>query len=1042
MCMMQYRTLSKAKDRRPEELEKFLTHVFCIQSNSCKGNLSDKNLGTSQQAKEQGGILSSREENQHSSLLIQHSATATITLEDHKRLQEEKEKAEKKLEHLEYVVGGAHRTITWQTKDIAELTKAKQKLELSQTKAHANNQELQQENRHVKESLSGVRNSTLYRRNTKLKATHQENLLQKEILAQELNNTKEKVLSLKAQKVNLQKNSSKLRQTIQLLQSQLAGMTELANQDIPCQEVTTRLPEHNQFTDDVRKTMIQLQGEANVPASKCRQVVDIVARNIFHETFEEADLPCIQSIINMADEGHVISKLQAAEAILNEKDSTLHTDGTSRDHNKIVGQQLTLPSGVTLSLGFVPVDSETSSNLLDLTLDMLQELSCIYCWQHDEEEKEKIFKDMLTRLSSVMSDRAAVMKKFNELLLEYKMNQLGQEHPESLDIHFLYCNAHYLLGLSRACETAFKEVERDLSAVGLGRDGLAKFSGFKSSAENASSRLIRLTCDVLGPRGDEKNGCRLEWQGFCDLEGKKSKMTSYRANRFNCYFEGAAAIVHHKQDIINFFNKGGVSHSNLKLESVEADLHDQRLVALLAALGVLYFRVTGPYWQLLHSDLPYTEFYKYVQKMYACFTLWEANASVMLDGDFEGIFDEHEISKDNVFDSVFETANDISVKDIVITSLQIMMKHIKVVTENQLADFLIGGKFGSDLPEAITSVLKHCPLTNLLGENAFGDLDFDLSKRRHCSLHHRTTTHMLKRNRTSQHIDELTPEESAKVMKMARKKAKILRKKHRQQEKLVRIKMQERVLENQRQKELKALRTAEVKKKIISNVFKNGGPCLTARDVSRLVKRCKNCSQTLLALKAEIRYQKVVLGVGKALRLTGRKDALITSLSQHLGGVECREESGSDGHCVGADADDQGLMSRRKRQMSSESSDSSSSDVESPDETDQENDTDESFSFQNQGQWISVFYDDSLYVGQVLEVEDKDHATIKFLERTKGRCDFFRWPACEDIAEVQSEFVFNWDFEVNAHSSDGRVWRVPEIRKLEKAYDRIKVQNK
>ena len=132
----------------------------------------------------------------------------------------------------------------------------------------------------------------------------------------------------------------------------------------------------------------------------------------------------------------------------------------------------------------------------------------------------------------------------------------------------------------------------------------SKFRLYRSS-EAASSRLIRTASDVLGPRGDEKSGCCAEWQAFCEEEGMKSHMTSYRGNRFNSFFEGAVAIVHHEEHIKTFFCQGFLSHTNLKLQSVEADINDPRLVALLCAVGLLYLRVTGPYWNLLNSNVPY-----------------------------------------------------------------------------------------------------------------------------------------------------------------------------------------------------------------------------------------------------------------------------------------------------------------------------------------------------------------------------------------------------------------------------------------------------
>ena len=80
-------------------------------------------------------------------------------------------------------------------------------------------------------------------------------------------------------------------------------------------------------------------------------------------------------------------------------------------------------------------------------------------------------------------------------------------------------------------------------------------------------------------------------------------------------------------------------------------------------------------------------------------------------------------------------------------------------------------------------------------------------------------------------------------------------------------------------------------------------------------------------------------------------------------------------------------------------------------------------------------------MGQVLTIQNGQTVDVKFLEKTGvggGRYIFFRWPACEDIAEVEANFVFCWDFEVNIYSSDGRLWSVPEVKMLEKAYQRIK----
>ena len=116
-------------------------------------------------------------------------------------------------------------------------------------------------------------------------------------------------------------------------------------------------------------------------------------------------LPCVQTFINMADEGHVISKLQVAKTTLHADNATLHTYGTSRDHNKLVGQQISLPSRCSLSLGFVQVESHNASTLLDITTGVLDELSAVYCWKDEDKEKDAVFSELLKSISSLMSDR-------------------------------------------------------------------------------------------------------------------------------------------------------------------------------------------------------------------------------------------------------------------------------------------------------------------------------------------------------------------------------------------------------------------------------------------------------------------------------------------------------------------------------------------------------------------------------------------------------------------------------------------------------------
>ncbi|KAK3771584.1 hypothetical protein RRG08_041513 [Elysia crispata] len=93
------------------------------------------------------------------------------------------------------------------------------------------------------------------------------------------------------------------------------------------------------------------------------------------------------------------------------------------------------------------------------------------------------------------------MKCFDRIFADFIRTELGRD----VHVHFLHCNAYFLLGMSIACEKAISKVEKELESERqqkLGRDQNAKFDGFSEGSESCVSRVIRTACDMLGPRGD------------------------------------------------------------------------------------------------------------------------------------------------------------------------------------------------------------------------------------------------------------------------------------------------------------------------------------------------------------------------------------------------------------------------------------------------------------------------------------------------------------------------------------------------------------
>ena len=81
-------------------------------------------------------------------------------------------------------------------------------------------------------------------------------------------------------------------------------------------------------------------------------------------------------------------------------------------------------------------------------------------------------------------------------------------------------------------------------------------------------------------------------------------------NRFNNFFKGAASAFYHRLDIVQFLS-GYRENVNMKLESVQLDASSHELQALVRASGIIFYKITGPFWALLHSEIEYVDQYIY-----------------------------------------------------------------------------------------------------------------------------------------------------------------------------------------------------------------------------------------------------------------------------------------------------------------------------------------------------------------------------------------------------------------------------------------------
>ena len=345
--------------------------------------------------------------------------------------------------------------------------------------------------RETKRLCVELKHSNLYRRHVRLQTKYQEAVNHSRIV----HNLSAELKDEKNKKRRYQKYASKVetkrKRIMHDLQSANDTILTLLNERNNAQTVIPETrTESGFFKDFVVKCVYELIGECRVPATRCREIIQTVSKHFFGVIFFSESLPGKTTSLRFADQSHSLSRIQVAEA-LSQKRYDMHTDGTSKKTKKFVGFQVTLENQQTLCLGFDPVANETAQTVLDIALSKLDEFAMLTSTEDTEAEKKK----MLQNLVGLMTDRANTMKCVGKLLKQHITATLQQE----VQIEFLHCNAHFLLGISTGAEKALVRVAKENGLEGrLGRDNIPAFHGFTArSSESAVCRHVQLKCIIL-----------------------------------------------------------------------------------------------------------------------------------------------------------------------------------------------------------------------------------------------------------------------------------------------------------------------------------------------------------------------------------------------------------------------------------------------------------------------------------------------------------------------------------------------------------------
>ncbi|XP_072531469.1 solute carrier family 52, riboflavin transporter, member 2 isoform X1 [Salminus brasiliensis] len=519
------------------------------------------------------------------------------------------------------------------------------------------------------------------------------------------------------------------------------------------------------------------------------------------------------------------------------------------------------------------IDTGDCATLLDTAFLSLQKLTEMYGGKNDS--AKKVSMDLLKNQFSLMLTEDAGMKCLNEKVKAHTLAEATAQAPHCVVplLTFLQCNTHFFFDFVDAVEKQIMSFEREIvSNTGdkLGRDNNPGFQSFVNFDESAVTRYISMACEILCPREETANSYRRHWLAFCIERNNPSTLPVNQSNRFVNYFEAAAGLVHHHKDVALFVSdlQQLNDDSNIVLDSVSEDASDEAIQTLVCVVAVVYCKVLGPFWQLLKSDAQYMHFSKYVYCLYKKLLEWSEDAAVLLqpeaeanvflqvpmqEKNFSGVFRFCQANADNQFGTLMKVC------------LQRLMKVLAAVIEEDLREFLPGGKYCKEPSTELAVQLADCTFSQLMGEYPFGHT-YSYKKNRPDKTHVYPVgsgTEEPKRLPTPSLQEKLASPEVPDGPFVKRRKSKpytmFERANLRSLDRLKKTTFSK--LIDQRQK---AQRQDQYHRKmIVAAVAKHGGPCKSVQDVDRLLMRMEGSHHTLKreAVRCEVNYQKFIVGI-------------------------------------------------------------------------------------------------------------------------------------------------------------------------------------
>ena len=610
------------------------------------------------------------------------------------------------------------------------------------------------------------------------------------------------------------------------------------------------------YSNAVREASYYLQA-LGVAEAKTSAAIAAVYQSLTGNEISTNDLPSASTQRLLATEMKAVNRQQIKEALVNEKDTTLKFDGTTKGGQHLTEVELSSKNNSYL-LGIRQQVGSKANDYVDTIMDVVNDI-CDASTLSTEQGNINI----LHNISNTMSDRCVTNDS-----IEKKLSETIKP------LNTFKCAMHPLDTIARECEKVIRTHDATLPIS----NGLQPFT---KGGESNTQALVRCVGKLFH---DPACGCGAELTKYLKMNNfstsdnddlqKKTLFPRFVGNRFHVYFLDAGLVYLYCDHLVSFLSKVHGSTNNLQTSVFNA-LSSDKLKPQLRVLGLVGKYITGPWMRIFKTDQSILDMNQVFQDAKVNIENLIDNPASILSGTAASVFNSAPVIKDNVFLKLTQAGPCETASYLIVHLLRAVLG----VMNRQLSSQLPGGKFWDPSSE-LKSEAKSCSATNISGERMFAMVDAQLQKATNQSTAKVEAKVMFRANKTTDWLQQQDQHSRHHRITLAMKDARRLR----AQEMEKRNDLDEKLCEKIRLSR-KAISDKENKSRVhfedyVETVLKHDGLWKTEEDIDNHLSSL-NKTKSLEALKAQINVRIKVLGC-QASRKMALSKASINDLKLYL----------------------------------------------------------------------------------------------------------------------------------------------------------------